>query len=70
MADNIALDGEKAYVDLDLTGDDQAILRTRPFPVEVCECFERGVIVWALSERFLHWTFYEAVGECETAWEG
>lgn len=67
---DVAGDGEEAEVDLDLAGDEQAVLRLGPEFVDVAELRDRGVEVGALREGFLHGAFHQAVREYEAAGQG
>lgn len=70
VTDNIALDGQKADVDLHLAGDDAAVIGVRPLCVEVLPLVEGWVVERPHREGFLHGAFHKAVREGETAGEG
>lgn len=64
MTDDVSSYRQKPDVHLDLSRDDETILRIGPFRVYISPLVEGWVVVGRLCARFLHWTFDESIGEC------
>lgn len=69
MDNHVACHTQEPNVDLHLAGDEQAVPRMAPFPIQTTELLGWGVEKRCFCHCFLHGTLDEPVRQSESAWQ-